>query len=349
MQKIDKTLLYLFLSITGSVYFLYLVNDILTPFVVALVFSYFLAPLVLRFERFKFPRSIGTLLSISFLFLIVVSLSFTLIPVIYKQSLVLIERISAHSSDIKVLSAGTFAKLKTIDPHLVEKAESSLSDLSGNILSFAGQVLGQIFLSGMLAVNILAIIFITPIVTFYMLLSWESFTNSCHNLIPKKHRATAKKLIGEINTTMSGYLRGQSLVCFILGIYYAIGLSLIGVESGMALGFISGLLVFVPYAGAIFSAVLCVIVTAIQFGELSPVLVVAGLFALGQVIEGNFLTPKLIGKSVGLNPVWIIFGLFSGGALMGFVGVLVALPLTAVIGVIIRFALSRYKESKFYN
>ncbi len=349
MQKIDKTVLYVFLTLVGVSYFLYLVNDILTPFIVALVFSYFLAPVVLRFERLKFPRSIGTLISIASLFMVVIFLSFTLIPVIYKQSLVLIERISAHGSEIKVFSAGTLAKLKTIDPNLVEKAENSLSDFSGNILSFVGHVLANIFLSGILAVNILAIIFITPIVTFYMLLSWESFTSSCQNLIPKKHRTTARKLIGEINTTMSGYLRGQSLVCFILGIYYAIGLSLIGVESGMALGFISGLLVFVPYAGAIFSAVLCIIITAIQFGELSVVLIVAGLFGLGQVIEGNFLTPKLIGKSVGLNPVWIIFGLFSGGAIMGFIGVLVALPLTAVIGVIIRFALSRYKESKFYN
>jgi predicted PurR-regulated permease PerM len=349
MQKIDKTIIYVIFSLFATTYFLYLVNDILTPFVVALVFSYFLAPVVLRLENFKIPRGIGILLAISSLFLIVILLSFTLIPVIYKQALVLIERISNHSAEIKLFSSSTLDKLKEIDPNLMAKAESTISDFSGNMLSIAGQILGKIFHSGILAINIIAIIFITPIVMFYMLLSWESFISSCQGLIPKKYRLTAKKLITNINTTLSGYLRGQTLVCFILGIFYATGLSIIGLESGIALGFISGLLVFVPYAGAIFSAVLCVIITAIQFNEFSHALLVAGLFAFGQVLEGNFLTPKLIGKSVGLNPVWIIFGLLSGGALLGFVGVLVALPLTAVLGVIIRFALSRYKESKFYN
>ena len=349
MQKIDKTIIYVMFSLFATTYFLYLVNDILTPFIVALVFSYFLAPVVLRLEKFKIPRGIGILLAISSLFFIVILLSFTLIPVIYKQALVLIERVSNHSAEIKLFSSSTLDRLKEIDPNLVAKAESTISDFSGNILYIAGQILGKIFHSGMLAINIIAIVFITPIVMFYMLLSWESFISSCQGLIPKKYRPTAKKLITDINTTLSGYLRGQTLVCFILGIFYATGLSIIGLESGIALGFISGLLVFVPYAGVIFSAVLCVIITAIQFNEFSHALLVAGLFALGQVLEGNFLTPRLIGKSVGLNPVWIIFGLLSGGALLGFVGVLVALPLTAVLGVIIRFALSRYKESKFYN
>ncbi len=349
MQKIDKTMLYVLFSLMGVTYFLFLVNDILAPFIVALVFSYFLAPLVLRLEQFKVPRGLGVLFAIILLVFIVGILSFTIIPVLYKQILILIERISKHSNEIKVYSSGTLDRIKEIDPNLVIKAEAIVNDFSGSMLAISGQILGRIFQSGVLAVNMVAVIFITPVVMFYMLLSWENFVNSCHNLIPKKYRAIAKKLVTEINTTLSGYLRGQSLVCFILAIFYATGLSLVGVESGLALGFISGLLVFIPYAGAIFSAVLCVIVTAIQFGDSAPVLIVVGLFIVGQVVESNFLTPKLIGKSIGLNPVWIIFGLLSGGAIMGFVGVLVALPLTAVLGVIIRFALSRYKESKFYN
>jgi len=349
VQKFDKTVIYILLVTFGLGYFLYLINDILTPFIAALVFSYFLAPLVDRLHKRKVPRAIGSIIVVCAFFGVFIILTLTISPIIYKQALMLSEKINNHSADIKILSSNTLDKLKTVDPEYVEKAQEMLGDFSGTILSIFGSMIGRILHSGVMAINIISILFITPIVMYYSLTSWGSFTQTCNNLIPLKYRKTSSKLFTDIDHTLSNFIRGQSMVCLILGVFYAISLSVIGVESGFALGVISGFLIFIPYVGALFSSVLCMLIAAIQFGEFSIPLLIGAIFAFGQTVESNFLTPNLIGKSVGLNPVWIIFGLLAGGALMGLLGVLIALPLTAAISVIIKFALKQYKQSKFYK
>jgi predicted PurR-regulated permease PerM len=349
MQKIDKTIIYILLTLGVVFYFLYLVNDILTPFVAALVLSYFLSPLVDKLASYKIPRYLATLTAISVLFFIICLLSLTIIPVIFKQAQVLSERISNHSDEIKILSSATIQKIQNLDPELVDKIESTIGNFSSSILSFATNLLGNILYSSALAINILSIFFITPFVMYYMLLSWGSITSTCANMVPKRYRKHTTKLTSDINKTLSLYLRGQTMVCLTLGTFYAISFSIIGLESGIALGFISGFLAFIPYAGALFSSTLCVIISAIQFGNLTAPFIIICLFAFAQSMESTYLTPKLVGGSVGLNPAWIIFGLLAGGAAMGFVGVLIALPLTATLAVIIKFAIEQYKTSKFYN
>lgn len=330
-------------------YFLYSVSEILTPFLIALALSYFLSPLVDKLQEIKIPRSVGALISLSLIILVFVGLSLTIAPILSHQIELLRQKLA--SSHIKISDVSRFFNgyMNGMDDELIKKIEDAIQGVSGELLAFVGNLIQTIITSGMVAFNILSVIFITPIAMFYLMTDWNKMVTALQNLVPKKFRKTSNKLFGEINITLSGYIRGQGLVCLIMGFIYAIGLLLIGLESAIALGIISGVLLFIPYVGALFSGVLCMIIAGIQFGDFHGPLLVLLVFLIGQTFESNVATPKLVGESTGLHPLWIIFGLLAGGALFGFVGVLIALPLTAILGVVIRFSLEMYKKSRIYN
>ena len=197
--------------------------------------------------------------------------------------------------------------------------------------------------------NLLSLLFITPVVAFYLLRDWDRLKNQTNSLLPQRHAETIRQQLALVDRTLAGFVRGQATVCLVLAAYYGIGLTVIGVDFGLVVGIGIGLISFIPYLGSITGFVVSVGIALAQFDSWLPVGLVVGLFAFGQFLEGYVLTPRLVGDRVGLHPVWVIFALLAGGSLFGFVGLLLAVPAAAVIGVLTRFAVLRYRKSRYYQ
>jgi len=188
------------------------------------------------------------------------------------------------------------------------------------------------------------------VVTFYLLLDWDKMVQEINQILPRQHAPTIRRLAREIDVALAGFVRGQLSVCVALGVFYAVALMAVGLQFGFLVGLVAGLISFVPYVGSVVGLVLSVGIALFQFwGDKLWVLVTAGIFFFGQFVEGNILSPNLIGKSVGLHPVWLILALSVFGALFGFAGLLVAVPVSAAIGVLWRFLVGRYLESALYT
>ena len=234
-------------------------------------------------------------------------------------------------------------------------AESG-TDLQGSMTAVAAKgaewiisVLKTLLSGGMALVNLLSLLVVTPIVAFYLLNDWDKMISKVDSWVPREHVETVRELGREVNTAMAGFIRGQGTVCLALGFFYAIGLSMAGLKFGLAIGLFAGALTFIPYAGALIGGVLAIGVALVQFWpEYWSILLVVGIFAVGQFLEGNFLSPNLVGKSVGLHPVWLMFALFAFGYAFGFVGLLLAVPMAAAAGVLVRFGLRQYLNSTLY-
>ena len=345
----DKTFL-IGLGVLVLLYLSYLIKGIMLPFVMALVFAYLLDPFVRKLRYFKISRTMGTIFVTLVFFIIVGFILMMIVPMMYNQIYKLTDFLLKYKSSLNNQIVPTLIyKIKGIPPEYTSRIEQGLSDASGYIVTFTTNLLKEIFHSGAAAVNTISLTLLTPIITFYVLRDWEKIPRTVKTFVPKRFYTSANRLFKELDITLSGYLRGQTYVCLILGGYYATTLSIMGLESGLSLGILTGMFSFIPFVGILFGTTLAVITAALQFQSLSYVLGVIVIFVSGQIMEGSFITPKLIGDKVGLHPVWIIFGLLALGALFGFVGVLVAVPLTAIVGVVIRFAITKYKQSKFYN
>jgi predicted PurR-regulated permease PerM len=198
-------------------------------------------------------------------------------------------------------------------------------------------------------VDVLSLFVITPIVAFYLLLDWDRMVERVDSWLPRDHKSDLESISSDINKAIAGFVRGQGSVCFILGSFYAVGLTLAGLNFGLLIGMFAGLVSFIPFVGSLIGLVIAVGVALVQFWpDFWWVLLIIIIFAVGQFFEGNILQPKLVGESVGLHPVWLMFSLSAFGVLMGFTGLLIAVPVAAAIGVLVRFALAKYLQSDFY-
>jgi predicted PurR-regulated permease PerM len=218
-----------------------------------------------------------------------------------------------------------------------------------DLASWAARLVQGLLTSGIALANLLSLIFVTPIVAFFLLRDWDRIVALVDSWLPRQHLAVIREQARLVDATLSGFVRGQLLVCLGVGIYYAAALTFIRLEFGLILGLLAGILTFIPYVGFATGFVLAMGLALVQFGTLSGLLWVLGVFAVGQVLESNVLAPKLVGERVHLHPVWVIFALLAFGTIFGFLGVLLALPAAAVIGVLVRFALSRYLASPLYD
>jgi predicted PurR-regulated permease PerM len=254
--------------------------------------------------------------------------------------------------------------IEQVRPFLMQLLDRVINEAGGaqEAKRIASQAGGQIaqhlsgwaqgLLAGVLHVfNLLSLLLITPIVAFYLLRDYDSLVERVDALIPGRYEPTIRRLVGEADKAMSGFVRGQTLVCVGVAIIYAAGWSLIGLQYGLTLGIITGALAFLPYVGQLFGTVLAVIIAISQFGPTAPEMIAAtiGVFIIAQLIESNFLTPKLIGEQVGLHAVWVIFAVMAGASLMGFVGVFLAVPVAALVAVVGRWAVERYQETSVYR
>ncbi|HYF57143.1 MAG TPA: AI-2E family transporter, partial [Salinarimonas sp.] len=232
----------------------------------------------------------------------------------------------------------------------LKELESSVGDFVTQGAGWLATFLRSLWSGGQSIVSVVALLVVTPVVAFYLLVDWDRMVDAVDSWLPRAHQHTIRALCREINAAIAGFIRGQSAVCLILGTFYAVGLSVIGLNFGILIGLSAGLLSFIPYVGSLTGLLLSVGVAIVQFWpEWWLVVATLGLFLVGQFVEGNILSPKLVGASVGLHPVWLMFALLAFGSLFGFVGLLLSVPLAAAIGVLARFALRRYLASSIYS
>ncbi len=333
------------------VVFFFLFSSILLPFIAGMVLAYFLDPVADRLERLGLSRLMASIV-ILIGFVVLVALGLTiLIPVLVTQFRELGSNLPGYFRQLQTL-------LTSFDPQWLEQRfgvdatdlRSGLESLFSSGAGFATTVFASIWQSGLALVNIAGLFVVTPVVAFYMLLDWDRMVASIDSWIPRDHVLTVRRLAVEINAATAGFVRGQGALCLILGTMYAVGLTLVGLNFGILIGLFAGLISFIPYIGSLVGLVLAIGVALVQFWpDWIWVVATACVFFVGQFIEGNILQPKLVGKSVGLHPVWLMFALFAFGAFFGFVGLLIAVPLAAAVGVLVRFALARYLESPLYK
>ncbi|WP_372887723.1 AI-2E family transporter [Shimia sp.] len=325
---------------------LWFLGEIMLPFVLGGAIAYFLDPVADRLETLGFSRVAATVVITLTMLVVTVILTLAVLPMLIEQTLTLVEMAPQFAADLL-----TF--VKTHFPQLLQDGsvvQRSLQGLGEAVRDHGGQLLQGFLSSAMSVINVLALLVIVPVVAFYLLLDWDDMVAVIDNLLPRDYAPTIRLLASEIDHTLAAFIRGMGSVCIMLGAYYAIALILVGLQFGLVVGFVAGALTFIPYVGALIGGALAIGLGLFQFwGDWVSLGLVGAIFVLGQVIEGNVLTPKLVGNSVGLHPVWLIFALSVFGALFGFVGMLVAVPLAAAIGVLARFFITQYTGSKLYS
>ncbi|MBI2739951.1 MAG: AI-2E family transporter [Rhodospirillales bacterium] len=332
---------------------LWLLNDILLPFVVGMVVAYFLDPVVARLQRMGMSRTWATTSVTILAVLITVGVAMAIVPPLFSQLQSLI--ISFPDYTVKLAARITplidpIRERLSLPPLSLHELQAELTQRAGQVLAVAGTVAGKLAQGGLAFFNLLALLFLTPVVTFYLLRDWERLVDAIDGALPRDHANTIRKLAHESNAAIAGYVRGQALVCISLGSIYAIGLSLVGLKFGLIIGLIAGAISFIPFVGTFVGAVMALGMALVQFPpDWIGVVKVGVVFLVGQMLEGNVLSPKLVGDRVGLHPVWIMFALLAGGALFGFVGVLIAVPVAAVVGVVARHLIGRYRDSQYYR
>ena len=328
---------------------IYLVKSVLTPFVCSLVIAYFLDPLVDRLcEKCKLSRVAAVSLIVGLFITSILAICMVLIPIIFGQFAGLLEALPGY---VQTIVNDFYPRVDVILRKVGFNFEGDFSQILGNekiaarLVEMLQNVFDNAVTSSLTLINILSLIFITPILIFYLLKDWDLLVGKVNDYLPRTISVSVKKIAADIDKTLSGYVRGQFNVCFILGIIYSGLLSLTGLNFGVLIGFLTGLFSFIPFVGMICGVTVAIIVALFQWGfDTASISAVALVFVIGQLVESNFLTPKLIGAKIGLHPVWLIFGLFAFGLLFGFIGVLVAVPLTAIFGVIIKHFALEYKK-----
>ncbi|MFS2326334.1 AI-2E family transporter [Brucella sp. H1_1004] len=331
--------------------FLVVFSSVLLPFVAGMALAYFLDPVADRLEKLGLSRLTATILILLLFLMILVVGLMIIIPILATQLVDLIAKLPDYISQLQALMANENSQwLKRyigIDSSTIQENLSALLQQGAGFLS---TLLQSLWNSGKSLIDIAGLFIVTPVVAFYMLLDWDRMVDRIDSWVPRKQLYTVRGIARDMDAAVAGFVRGQGTLCLILGTYYAIGLTLTGLNFGLLIGFFAGLISFIPYIGSFVGLALAIGVALVQFWpDWIMILAVAGVFFLGQFVEGNILQPKLVGSSVGLHPVWLMFALFAFGSLFGFTGMLVAVPAAAAVGVLVRFALNRYLHSPMYD
>ena len=328
----------------------YLLSSVLTPFIAGLAVAYFLDPLADKLEARLNSRSAATGLILMVFFVVVTAVAVALFPLLQAQVTSLIARIPEGVEAAHKLLDPLVARIEAeLGAEEIQKLKDNAGAFAGKAVSWGLDVLQSLFLGGKAIMNTLSLLFIMPIVAFFLLRDWDILVAKVDDLLPRNSQETIREQFREIDATIAGFVRGQATVCLALGTIYATGLTLVGLESGLLIGLATGVLAFVPYVGMVIGLLVAFGVALVQFSDIMSFVMVGAVFAVGQSIDAAFLTPNLVGGRVGLHPVWIIFALMAGGAMFGFVGVLLAVPTASVIGVLVRFGISRYRTSVLYT
>ncbi len=335
-------------GIAAVVFFvlLYLLGDVILPFVLGGAIAYLLDPIADRLERMGFSRAmaVGTITVMAVLAFVVMIL--LVLPTLVNQSIALFNVAPQLFTELRGFLTAQFPSL--VEPDSV--LNQSLQSLGETVSAKGGELLNTVLSSAASLLNVVVLLFVVPVVAVYLLYDWDHLVAQVDRLLPRDHAPVIRQLAGEIDAVLASFIRGMGTVCLILGTFYAAALMAVGLQFGLVIGAVAGLITFIPYVGSLVGGALAIGLGLFQFwGDWVTVGLIAAIFLFGQFIEGNFLTPRLVGSSVGLHPVWLIFALAVFGALFGFVGLLVAVPVAAAIGVLLRYVIARYTDSRLYR
>ena len=326
------------------------VSGVLLPFVAGMAVAYFLDPLGDKLESWGLSRSLSTVIITVSFFIAVIALLILIFPLIQGQIIGFAQKVP---SMIESFEAWLAPLKETLSERIPSEKLQELSDISKSygttIVKWLGSLLGGIWKGGLALFNVLSLILITPVVSYYLLRDWDKIVAKVDSWLPRDYAPAIRSVVKDIDITIAGFVRGQGTVCLFLAVFYGVGLTIVGLDFGLVVGITTGLISFIPYFGMLVGMATALAIAIVQFGEVVPVVLVLIVFGAGQIIESMFLTPKLVGEKVGLQAVWVIFALMVGGATVGFTGVLLAVPVAATIGVLVRFFLAQYLASPLYS
>jgi predicted PurR-regulated permease PerM len=335
-------------GIASAVFFLLLwgLGNVILPFLVGGAIAYFLDPIADRIERAGLSRGAATaIISIVALVMFTV-LALLIVPMLVRQLVQLVNSAPTIFGELQGF-------LTTKFPQLMDKqgvVRDTLGAIGRTIQARGGELASGLLSSAVSVINAVVFIVVVPVVAFYLLLDWDNMVARIDAWVPRDHKDVVRSLARDIDRVLAGFVRGQVSVCLILGTFYAVSLMIAGLQFGLIVGAIAGLVTFIPYVGALIGGMLAIGLALFQFwGDWMQIGLIAAIFAVGQFMEGNVITPRLVGKSVGLHPVWLLFALSAFGTLFGFAGMLVAVPVAAAIGVLARFGIAQYQRSVLYQ
>jgi predicted PurR-regulated permease PerM len=329
----------------------YLLGSILTPFLVGALLAYLADPLVKKLMHLRVSRLMSSIIVFVGLFTVLVLVVVLLIPLVQEQIEVLTDTIPNIVVWVQNTIVPWLKETIGFNTALINVAtfKKMLADNLTSAGGMADWIVHKVLTSGVKLVEVFMNLILIPVVTFYLLCDWPKVVTGIRSLVPRQSEPTFTKLLRECDNVLGAFIRGQFLVMLALGVIYSVGLSLVGLQIGITIGLIAGLLTIVPYLGTIIGVLAASIAAFVQFGTFSSVLLVWLVFVVGHLIEHVFLTPKLVGDRIGLHPVAVIFAILAGGSLFGFLGVLLALPVAAVTMVWVRYLLERYRHSQLYQ
>ena len=321
-------------------------GDVILPFVVGGAIAYFLDPLADRLDRLGLSRVAATTV-ITLIALFVVGLALLLVvPALIREAIALAQAAPEIFGQLQTVLTERFPELVDADSQI----RQTLAGLGDMVKSRGGELVNGLVSRAMGVVNFVVFLVVAPVVAFYMLLDWDHMVARIDALLPRDHAPVIRSLARQVDDVLAGFVRGQMSVCGILAIYYAGALGIVGLQYGLVVGVTAGLVSFIPYVGAILGGALAIGLALFQFwGQPEWIVAVIVIFVVGQMLEGNVLVPRLVGGSVGLHPVWLLLALSVFGSLFGFVGMLVAVPVAAILGVLTRFVASKYAASLLYR
>jgi predicted PurR-regulated permease PerM len=342
------------LAILGGVLvvwiFLRLFSGILLPFVTAAGIAYFLDPAVSALHRLGLPRSLGASIALLSMIAFILLSSFLLYPLAAAQIHLLADQLPSMIARLQNFATHQISVIQShLGPSFIsDKLKQLVGNEAGTIMGFVGTALSHVLGTGFALFNILTLLIITPIVAFYLLRDWPSVIARIDSWLPRSQEAVIRGLALEISRILNAWLRGQAICCLFLATFYAVALTIAGLNLGLVIGLTAGLLSFIPYVGTIVGAISSVVLALGQFNGIDPVLIVAGIFVIGQLLNDYVVAPRFLGDRLGLGAAWVIFALFAGAETFGFLGVMLAVPVTATLGVLTRFWLKLYLQSPLY-
>jgi len=329
---------------------LWLMSGILLPFVAGCAIAYLLDPAVDRLELWRLPRGLAAGVALV-VFLLALALVLVLILPVLELQAAEVARHVPQAIDFARdrLEALLETAQQRLSPEDLAKLKDMAGGLSSSVMGWAAQLAERVLTSGLALANLLSLVFVTPVVAFFLLRDWDRIVAAIDRWLPRRHASTIRAEVRRIDATLAGFIHGQFLVGVALAIYYGAALTVVGLEFAIVVGIVIGILTFVPVVGIAFGLVLALGLSLAQFGITAKLAWIAAIFALGQFADSAVLSPRLVAGRVALHPVWVIFALLAFGSLFGLLGVLLAVPMAAAIGVLVRFALARYLASPLYD
>ena len=331
--------------------FLWVFSPIMLPFIAGFVLAYFLDPVADALERIGLSRVLATALILLLALAFIIAVVVLVVPVLADQ-------MGKLAAEMPTLAKALTARFNEWAPQWLKDmlaqpngdTSGTVTNVASSAASWVASLLKSLWTGSMALFNVVSLIIITPIVAFYLLADWDHMVARVDSWLPRDHAGEVRAIARDIDAAMAGFIRGQGTVCLLLGTFYAVGLWAAGLKFGLAIGLGAGLLSFIPYVGVLIGGITAIGVALVQFWpDYAAILLVVGIFAVGQFVEGNFLSPKLVGSSIGLHPVWLMFALLAFGYVFGFAGLLLAVPMAAALGVMVRYALARYLADRHYT